>query len=87
MSSKTFAVAISFLIVSQTSGCVWKQQGDFKLAEAQYQECMVDHPRDPVRCDGYRAERDASYERYEREAALQWGCRRTLDLCTPDPVP
>ncbi len=81
----SLAVALSLMTVC-ANGCLWEPHASLRSAEAEYQECLANNSRTPEQCDGLQAKRDASLDRYERDAKRQWGCRNTPDGCLGDPV-
>ncbi len=84
MTSRTLVTVGLALLTVCSNGCLWEQYGTLRSAEGEYQDCRADDSRPPGECDGLRAKRDATLDRYERDAAGQWGCRNTSDGCLDD---
>jgi hypothetical protein len=61
-------------------GCVSGYRS-FERSRQAYVECREAHPDDPEACAEEATAAEAEYERYERAAQRQWGCRNAPDEC------
>lgn len=65
--------------------CVQRFRDEHAEARAAYHACLDEYPNEPEQCDDLRVLVDGTYDRYERSAQQQWGCRSSPDGCEPSP--